>query len=87
MQDEGFLTQTQIGRFFKGSHGEHATSHEVGGWLDEAGLREGGKPTYQAVLSGLVSKRASRGNRDFPVVVWHPDIIKILEAEGHERIE
>lgn len=86
MQIHEYLTQTQIGRFFKGEIREHATSHEVGRWLDEYGLRDSrGQPTIEAVLSGLVRKKPSRGNRAFPVTVWHPQIIEMLEQEGHPR--
>ena len=81
-----FLTQTQIGLLYKGSKRPTATSHEVGIWLEELGFRENGKPTELARALGLVTRRASRGNNDFPVFVWHIGITKWLD-EHHERID
>ena len=81
-----FITQTQIGRLYKGSKRPTATSHEVGVWLEELGFRKDGKPTAKARNYGLVTKRASRGNDGFPVFVWHCGITKYLD-QHHERID
>ena len=80
-----FLTQTEIGTYFNGAKKPEATSHEVGRWFCEIGLRRGGKPTHAAVLSGLVSKRACSWNPGFTVYVWRPEVIDVLEREGYAR--
>ena len=87
MNNDDFLTQTEIGTYFKGSKKPEASSHEVGRWFCEIGLRRGGKPTHAAVLSGLVSKRACSWSPDFKVFVWRPEIIEILERNGYPRNE
>ena len=87
MNNDDFITQTEIGTFFKGSKKTEATSHEIGRWLEESGFRQGGQPTHNAILSGLVSKRACSWSPDFKVFVWRPEIIEILEREGYPRNE
>jgi len=71
-----YLTQTQLGTFF----GE--TSHVVGRWLKEIGLRDAfGQPTRQAFKDGLAKQVVAEPLR---FIAWHKErIVGMLVHAGH----
>ena len=69
-----YVNQGELGALFGG------TSHDVGRWLEEIGLRSGGRPTWKAFHGGYV---ASSG----PGYCWDRDkAIAALEEAGHKRV-
>jgi hypothetical protein len=65
------------------------TSHVIGRWLAEAGLRVvGGDPTDKAHELGLVKERPTgRGEPGHTYWVWHvAKTTKILNDSGHQEI-
>ena len=75
-----FRTLTQIGEVFG------ASSHQVGKWLVEIGLRtEGKRPSTAAFDGEFVTQGPSRGNGYN--WVWHSvRTVAALEKAGHRRI-
>lgn len=71
-----YVNQTQLGQLFGG------TSHDVGRWLEEIGLRSGGRPTQKAFVGGYVSSAGLQyGYR------WHRDkTAAALEQAGHRQV-
>ena len=75
-----YMTQTEIGALFG------ATSHEVGKWLVEIGLRTPGKTPSDKALGSYV-KQAPTGTEGYLNWVWHSErTVTRLEAAGHRRI-
>ncbi len=74
------MTLTQIGELFG------ATSHQVGKWLVEIGLRTPNKrPSQEAFAGGYVEQGPSR-NQGYNWC-WHSEkTVKALEVAGHRRI-
>jgi len=76
------MNQRQLGVLFGGS------SHDVGRWLKEIGLRtDEGKPTQQAFNGGYVDTAPTgRGNGGY-YYVWNAErTVAALEAAGHRRV-
>lgn len=81
MEDGGkHLSLTQLGTVFG------VTSHKLGFWLVQAGLRTANmSPSPRAFSEGFV-KRCQNGNGYF--YVWQmAKTIAVLEAAGHRRID
>ncbi|QDU94128.1 hypothetical protein [Lignipirellula cremea] len=75
-----YMSMTQIGKLFG------ATSHQIGKWLKELGLRDGnGSPSSEAFERNLVDQRFdAKGNY---IYQWHSEkTFELLEAAGHERV-
>jgi hypothetical protein len=75
------LTQTQIGELFG------ASSHQVGRWLVEVGLRMADKQTSRkAIEEGFVMTISTDfAPRGFPS--WHKErTVPVLESHGHNRV-
>jgi hypothetical protein len=73
------LSQKQLGQVFD------ATSHEVGRWLREAGLRDGSEPTAAAQAQGIAMKVTTAPGA-IPFWAWDKvRTIAALEAAGHRR--
>lgn len=74
------MSQTQIGKLFRG------TSHQVGRWLQEAGLRnEDGRPTRQALQEGYCEQAPSRGQGYY--WAWRPEkTVETLVRAGHRPV-
>lgn len=75
------MTLSQIGEVFG------TTSHQVGRWLTNIGLRyeskQGKKPSREAYTGGYVKDVPSKGQGHF--WVWHSErTIKALEEAGHK---
>ena len=75
-----FMTMTQIGQLFG------VSSHQIGKWLVEIGLRTGGKsPSRAAFEYDFVTQAPSRN--DCYNWVWNSArTVAALEKAGHERI-
>ena len=74
------MTLTQLGELFG------ATSHEVGKWLVEIGLRTPEKrPSREAFTGGYVEQGPSR-NQGYNWCWDSEKTVKALEAAGHRRI-
>ena len=73
-----FVTQTELGRLFG------ATSHVIGKWLVECGLRtETRKPSRTAFKGGFVEQAPSGRNGGY-FYVWHQEkAIAALRSAGH----
>ena len=71
-----YANQGEIGRHLGGS------SHDVGQWLEEAGLKRGKYPTERAMKDGYVfCASLTSGFR------WHLEkTLAALEALGHKRL-
>lgn len=75
-----FLTQTQLGRLFGSS------SHEVGRWLKELGLRDfTGKPTEGAHDGGFCTTAPS-GETGFHYVWKAEKTVALLREHGHALV-
>jgi hypothetical protein len=74
------LTQGQLGELFG------VTSHRIGRWLIEVGLRGLDKqPTRQAVEGGSVKTVCIEDGPRFPV--WNKEqTVRFLERAGHRRL-
>jgi hypothetical protein len=75
------LQQSQLGQYFG------VSSHVVGRWLKDLGLRQqGGEPSPQVIQVGLVEMVDLGDGHHF--WAWQKErTISILEAAGHKRIE
>lgn len=76
-----FISLTQLGQLFG------ASSHQMGRWLVEVGLRtQYYEPSQQAIDGGFISIAKPEGGR--PFVAWHREkTIQVLEQAGHVRID
>lgn len=74
-----YVNQTELGKLFGG------TSHDVGRWLDEIGLRSEGRPTRRALQGGYVST-ASLQCGGFYYKWDREKTILALEQAGHKRV-
>jgi hypothetical protein len=73
------MTQTQIGRLFG------VSSHEVGRWLEAAGLRVGSKPSRLAHQEGYCDTAPSRGQGY--CWAWRPEkTVEALVRAGHRPV-
>ena len=81
MHDGDFTTMTEIGKRFD------ATSHEIGRWLMEIGLRTKFKePSQQAIDEGFCKRRAIEGV-PVPQILWNTaKTIAALEQAGHKQV-
>lgn len=81
-QQYKFVNQTQLGRMFG------VTSHVMGRWLVEIGLRTVDlKPSRKAFDGGFMTK-ADTGRGAGWYYVWHRrKTIAALEAAGYKRVE
>lgn len=74
------LNQKQIGEHFG------VSSHVVGRWLKEVGLREpSGEPSPSAVEAGFV-EAVDLGDGTRPFWVWRKKTVDYLEEQGHPRL-
>jgi hypothetical protein len=74
------LNQRQIGEHFG------VSSHVVGRWLKEVGLREpNGEPTPSAVEAGF-AEPVDLGDGTHPFWVWQKKTVDYLEQHGHPRL-
>lgn len=76
------VNQTQLGEMFG------TTSHKIGKWLIDAGLRtKNKKPSYTAFNEGYVTtSHNGRGNGWY--YVWRREpTVAALEALGHQRVD
>jgi hypothetical protein len=73
-----YLSQRQLGVIFG------ASSHVIGQWLTDLGLKEGSRPTRLAWERGLCTMAEHQG-RKFPS--WHRKVVEMFEADGHCRAE
>lgn len=85
MQNDPFpyfthLTQTQLGELFS------VSSHQIGRWLIEVGLRGSNKqPTPRAVYDGFVKSISPEDGPRFPV--WEKvKTVAVLEQAGRKRV-
>ncbi len=65
-----FLSLTEIGKLYHGAKRPTASSHEIGSWFENLGLRENGRPTAKAFNEGFVDTRPSRGSGTY-FYVWN----------------
>lgn len=75
-----YLSQTDLGKLF------NATSHEIGKWLVECGLRnQFKKPTKRAFDEGFVTTTGTnRGNPGGYFYVWSREkTVAALQSAGH----
>lgn len=80
MNDEKYTTMRELGKHFG------ATSHEIGRWLVEIGLRTQSKEPSQKAIAGGYCKKQSFDGPGLQVV-WHVGkTIAALEAAGHQQI-
>lgn len=66
------------------------TSHVVGRWLEELGLRKvGDAPTRRAFSLGLLKKApTNRGDGNGYYFIWHLEkTMKLLEEAGHRQVQ
>jgi hypothetical protein len=81
MNDGDFATMTEIGKRFD------ASSHDVGRWLTEIGLRTKFKEPSQAALAGGYCKRRPMDGNPGTLVVWNiAKTVAALEKAGHQQI-
>jgi hypothetical protein len=84
MMNDEFLNQTQLGECFG------ASSHAIGRWLEDIGLRTGThRPSDRAFNDGYVKAvPTGRGDPSGYYYVWHQrKTIAVLEAAGHARVD
>jgi hypothetical protein len=75
------MTQTQIGSLFG------TTSHQIGKWLIEIGLRtEGGKPSHKAFEGEYCDTAPSHG-QGYHYVWVVEKTVAALERAGHQRVD
>lgn len=73
-----FLTQTDLGRLFG------VSSHVIGRWLVETGLRTREKRPSRKAFDGGFVKQAPTGRGSGYFYVWHRQkVTHVLEAAGH----
>ena len=81
MNDRDYTTMREIGKRFD------ATSHEVGRWLTELGLRTKFKePSQEAITGGFCKRRAVDGVPGGQVVWNVAKTVAALEKAGHQQI-
>jgi hypothetical protein len=73
-----YLIQKQLGVIFG------VSSHDIGDWLTQLGLKQGSRPTPLAWQRGLCTMVEHEG-RKFPS--WHKKVVQVLEANGHRRAD
>jgi len=75
-----YVTMTQLGHLFG------ATSHEIGRWLVDIGLRTRSKlPSDRAIHGGYVTSIRTDG--PFELISWHTvKTVAAIEAAGHRRV-
>jgi len=74
------MTQTQLGELYG------VSSHVIGRWLKEAGLRQGNKLTAEAFQGGYCC-RADNPGGDTYFWVWRPaKLVPLLERHGHKML-
>lgn len=76
-----FVSMKQLGQLFG------ATSHQIGRWLVEAGLRTKGlQPSQRAIEGGFIDMVTLDDGTQF--ASWHREkIIEALEKAGHCRVD
>jgi hypothetical protein len=81
MNDGDYTTMREIGKRFD------ASSHDVGRWLTEIGLRTQHKePSREAITGGYCKRRAMEGGPG-TLVVWNTEkTAAALEQAGHKQI-
>lgn len=74
-----YLSQTELGKLFG------VSSHTVGGWLRDAGLRDpGGKPTFEGREYADTRPSTNPGTYFW---VWHRErTIQLLQSRGHQLL-
>ena len=72
------LNQRQIGEHFG------VSSHVVGRWLAECGLRDAGVPSPAAIDAGFV-EQVDPGDGRRPFFAWRKKTVDHLESLGHMR--
>jgi hypothetical protein len=81
MHDGDYTTMTEIGKRFD------ASSHDVGRWLTEIGLRTQYKEPSQEALVGGYCKHRAMDRGPGTLVVWHiAKTVTALEKAGHKQI-
>jgi len=77
-----YLSQTELGRHYG------VSSHKIGSWLVELGLRNAQKkPSTKAFEGGFVSQRESR-QPDTYFWVWQAEkTMKAFDEAGKKRVE
>jgi hypothetical protein len=76
-----FLRMTDLGKLYD------VSSHKIGKWLAQIGLRENGNPSSVAYTGGFV-KSAANGRNDGYFWVWHATkTVGALEQAGHRRTD
>lgn len=75
-----YLSQTELGRHYG------VSSHKIGNWLGEVGLRNAQKkPSVKAFDGGFVSQRQSRQPNTY-FWVWHAEkTMRALDEAGKQR--
>lgn len=85
-----YMSLTELGRLFYKNNKSPicATSHDVGRWLIEVGLRDGNKlPSTKAQQNGFVIQRYTGTNGDIPNFYWETiKTIAELEKAGYQRL-
>ena len=74
------LTQGQLGQMFG------VSSHQIGWWLIDIGLRDANKrPSQKALQGGYVKNISSEDGPRFPA--WEKErTVELLEKAGHRRL-
>lgn len=77
-----YFSQTELGRLYG------VSSHKIGSWLVELGLRNAQKkPSAKAFDGGFVSRRESRQPETY-FWVWHAEkTMQALDQAGKKRVE
>ena len=79
MQQNEYLTQTQLGKIYG------VTSHVIGKWLTGLGLREAGKPSRTAFNEGFV-RQAPSSQPETYFYVWNKaKACEVLDGMGYPR--
>ena len=74
------LTQKQLGEIFG------VSSHQIGRWLQDLGLKNGSSPASTAWNKGFVKKVTLDIGTTFPV--WHRlKTMDVLTRAGHQRMD
>jgi len=74
-----YLSQTELGKLFG------VSSHTMGDWLREAGLRDpGGRPTYEGHEYADTRPSTNPGTYFW---VWHRErTVRLLQSRGHQLL-
>lgn len=85
-----YMSMTEIGQLFYKDlrSASSATSHDVGRWLQDIGLRTKDKsPSLNATESGIAIQKLTGKNKDIPNHYWEPNqTVAALEKAGHKRL-